>query len=92
VPVRRAAFTALAGLIDPPPEAMARLCEALDSERDGSSRCLAARALGELAASAATGLRPEALARLRRAENEAEDPALRRAARQALVRLESEGP
>jgi HEAT repeat protein len=85
LPVRRAAFTALAALLDPPPDVIRRLVEAVDAEPDPASRRIAAVALGELGAG-----RPEALAGPERAALEraagAGDEHLRRAARRALAR------
>lgn len=46
--LRRAAFTALAGMLDPPPATLARLARAVDDERDPVCRALASRALGAL--------------------------------------------
>lgn len=48
--LRRAAFTALASLLDPPRAVWDRLAEALSADRDPAVRALAAHAAGELAA------------------------------------------
>jgi hypothetical protein len=49
--VRRAAFTAMAALVDPPAAVRARLAEAGASDPDAAARRLAERALALLAAS-----------------------------------------
>ena len=46
--VRRASLTALAGLLEPPPEVEARLREAVESDPDATSRQVASRALDRL--------------------------------------------
>jgi len=84
--LRRAAFTALAALIDPPRAVFDRLAEAIAGDRDPSVRALAAAAAGELAAD-----RPDALPRALRtlledAAGQASDPNLGRAAARALAR------
>jgi len=88
-PVRRAALSGLAALIEPAPRVAERLIEAIESDPDAASRGLAAAALGALAAR-----QPEvraraipALRRLRDADG-AEEPALRRAAERALAPVE----
>jgi HEAT repeat protein len=85
--VRRAAFTAMASLMAPPPGVAARLLETLRSDGDAAARRLAALALGEIGASAPDALPPETGARLREAGEACEDPDLRRAVRKALDRL-----
>lgn len=84
VSVRRAAFTALAALIDPPPEALARLRDALGSEPDAAARRIAAVALGELGRQHAGGLDAASRDALRAAAA-AGDAGLRRAAERALA-------
>lgn len=88
VRARRAAYAALAALLDPPPEVLARLAEALEQEDDGACRRIATVALGALLAA-----RPErddagALAALRRARSDGDDPDLRRGAERALALIE----
>jgi HEAT repeat protein len=46
--VRRASLTALAGLLEPPPEVEARLREAAENDPDAASRQVASRALDRL--------------------------------------------
>jgi hypothetical protein len=46
--LRRAAFTALAGLLEPPPDAFEQLDRAARGDQDPGCRTLAARALREL--------------------------------------------
>jgi HEAT repeat protein len=79
--VRRAALTAMAGLLDPPAQVVARLDEALD-DADASSAGLAALALGELGAQ-------DALPRLRALAASASTPALRQAAQASVTRMEA---
>jgi HEAT repeat protein len=86
LPLRRAALTSLASLLDPPRAVISHLIEILDADPDGASRRIAATSLGELGASAADGLAPEAHAALKRAERDPGDPLLRRGARRALGR------
>ncbi|HVP30547.1 MAG TPA: HEAT repeat domain-containing protein [Myxococcota bacterium] len=87
VHVRRAAFSALASLLDPPPEVSARLLEAVEHEPDLACRRIAAVALGELGISSPGSLAPDFRARLERLAADADDPDLRRAAERALLRL-----
>ena len=75
--VRRAALTAMAGLLDPPAPVVARLDEALD-DADASTAGLAALALGELGAKGA-------LPRLRALAASARTPALQQAAQVVLT-------
>jgi HEAT repeat protein len=85
--VRRAVFTAMASLLDPPPAVLACLTRALEADADAASRRLAALALGELAAG--QGHAPEAVsAALRAAAAANPDADLRRAIDRALTRLE----
>ncbi len=86
--VRRAAFTALAGLIDPPAEVGVRLVEALAGDADGAVRRIAAVALGEIGAADWQRLPREAVDALRKVRDESRDGDLQRAARRALSRLE----
>jgi HEAT repeat protein len=87
VQVRRAAFTALAALLDPPAEVAARLVEALRGDPDPPTRRLAALALGELGAASPDALPAEARDALARARAEAPDADLRRAAERSLGKL-----
>jgi HEAT repeat protein len=79
--LRRAALTAMAGLLDPPPLVRTRLGEALD-DADTVAAGLAALALGELRD-------VDALPRLRTLAESARTPALQRAAKAAVARLET---
>jgi len=90
--VRRAALSALAGLLDPPPEVCERLLEALMKDEDPAAKRIAAVALGELGAGSPTCLPAGASDRLRALAAEAPEPDLRRAAERALVRLERRIP
>ncbi len=84
--VRRAALTAMASLMDPPPDVLTRLTDALASDPDAASRRLAALALGELGA--ASGEPPGTLREaLRAAGSGSQDADLRRAVERALARL-----
>lgn len=85
--VRRAATSALGGLLDPPREVPARLVEALDADPDAGVRRIAAVALGEICAERPEALPEGALDALRRAGGESDDASLRRAAARALERL-----
>jgi HEAT repeat protein len=85
--VRRAAFTAMASLLDPPAAVVARLVETLERDPDAATRRLAALALGEIGAGTPGALPAEAAERLRRAGMDAEDTDLRRAVGRALQRL-----
>jgi len=89
--VRRAALTAMAALIAPPPRVASRLLEAIGQDDDDASRRLAALALGEIGAANPGALPPALLHQLREHEHRCEDPDLRRALRRALSRLEA-GP
>lgn len=91
VHVRRAAYSALASLLDPPPEIGARLLEALEREPDLACRRIAAVALGELGVSSPGSLPAGFDARLLALAREAADGDLRRAAERALARLAGEG-
>ncbi len=85
--VRRAALTAIPALIAPPPEIGARLVEVLTTDKDLSSRRLAALALGELGVREPTALPDAARDALRRVGAREEDAELRRCAAHALERL-----
>jgi HEAT repeat protein len=89
--LRRAALTSLASVLDPPRAVISHLIEILEADADGPSRRIAATSLGELGASAASGLPPEAHAALERAEHDREDPLLRRGAVRALGRAARHG-
>jgi hypothetical protein len=80
--VRRAAVTAMAGLLDPPEAVTARLALALD-DPDAVAAGLAALALGELRCVAA-------LPRLRALAESARSPELQQAAKAAALRMESQ--
>jgi len=80
--VRRAALTAMAGLLDPPEAVTARLALALD-DPDAVAAGLAALALGELRC-------VTALPRLRALSETARSPELRQAAKAAVARMESQ--
>ncbi len=80
--VRRAALTAMAGLLDAPDAVRARLLEALD-DADAVAAGLAALALGELKSESA-------LPRLRALAESAPAPELRQAAKAAVLRMESQ--
>jgi HEAT repeat protein len=86
---RRAAYAALAGLLDPPERVFARLGEALRGEVDPASRRIASVALGRLGAAAPERVGPEALAALREAQRDASDADLRRGAERALRGIEA---
>jgi len=86
--VRRAALSALAGLLDPPPEVGTRLLEALARDEDPAARRIAAVALGELGAANPGSLPDSAHEKLRALAAEAPEADLRRAAQRARARLE----
>ena len=79
--VRRAAMTAMAGLLDAPAAVTARLAEALD-DPDAVAAGLAALALGELRS-------VETLPRLRALSESARSPELQQAAKTAALRMET---
>ena len=79
---------ALAALLDPPSEVVARLEDALLRDPDAGLRRLAAVALGELEANNPQTLSPQTLQALGGAAETAADVDLRRAARRALERIE----
>ena len=85
--VRRAALTATASLIAPPPGVATRLLEAIRKDEDPASRRLAALALGEIGRSNPEALPPEAVRQLREDEDRCRDPDLRRALQRALARI-----
>jgi HEAT repeat protein len=86
--VRRAALTAMAALIAPPPRVASRLLEAIRGDDDPASRRLAALALGEIGAANPGSLPLALLHQLREHEHRCEDPDLRRALRRALSHLD----
>ena len=92
VQVRRAAYTALAALIDPPPEVLEKLSHAIGHDSDPASCRIAAVALGELGAVGQDSLPPSALASLERARDGGDDADLSRAAQRALARLSARHP
>jgi HEAT repeat protein len=85
--VRRAALTAMASLIAPPPGVAARLLEAIREDGDPASRRLAALALGEVGSSNPEAIPLEAVRQLRDDEERSRDPDLRRALQRALARI-----
>jgi len=90
--VRRAAYTAMASLMGPPPDVPERLLETLRHDADAATRRLAALALGEIGAGNPACVPEEAWELLRRAGDGTEDPDLRRAVRRALERLAAGRP
>lgn len=87
VPARRAAYAALAALLDPPETILAALGEALSGEPDPACRRIATAVLGTIGVRA-----PEpVLAALRRASEDPDDPDLRRGAARALAALARDG-
>ncbi|HBZ69549.1 MAG TPA: hypothetical protein DEP35_07405 [Deltaproteobacteria bacterium] len=90
--VRRAALSALAGLLDPPPEVGERLLEVLATDEDPAAKRIAAVALGELGAERGSALPHGVFDRLRALAAEAAEPDLRGAAQRALARLEGRKP
>lgn len=85
--VRRAAYTAMASLMAPPPDVAVRLLDTLQHDADSATRRLAALALGEIGAAAPEALPEETATRLRDAGDASQDPDLRRAVSRALARL-----
>jgi hypothetical protein len=83
---RRAAYAALASQLDPPPEVLARLVEALGEEPDGACQRIATVALGEIGARLPERLDDAAREALARTRDAADDPDLRRGAARALER------
>lgn len=90
--VRRAAYTAMASLLGPPPHVAEHLLRTLTTDPDAASRRLAALALGEIGASQPTALPPDTEGALRAAGSGSEDPDLRRAVERALRRLRDGQP
>lgn len=90
VAVRRAALTAISGLIDPPQTVMDRLVSILEDDPDPASRRLAALALGELGAR--TGLGDPVRRELATAARSGRDADLKRAAASARRRAGGAGP
>lgn len=87
VPARRAAYAALPSLLDPAPEILHGLIQALSQEPDPASRRIATVALAELAPQAPEALRGDVVAALTRTRDGTEDPDLRRGAERALSRI-----
>jgi HEAT repeat protein len=85
--VRRAATTAMASLVDPPPEIGAHLLTALQEDPDAATRRLAALALGEIGAGHPEAVPQETRGRLEAAATGAADPDLVHAIERALARL-----
>lgn len=90
--VKRAALTAMASLLDPPPIVLERLRAALDADRDPASRRIATVALAALGAAHPGWLPPEVALRLRVLADESPDGDLRRGAARALDRLAAADP
>jgi len=90
--VRRAATTAMAALLAPPPHVAERLLGALRADPDAATRRLAALALGEIAAGDPGAVPGETESQLQAAGDGAEDADLRRAALRALERLRAGRP
>jgi HEAT repeat protein len=90
--VRRAAFTAIASSIAPPPGVATRLLEAIREDDDAASRRLAALALGEIGRANPQAISPELVRQLRDDEPRCKDPDLQRALGRALECLEAEPP
>ena len=91
--VRRAAFTAMASLMEPPPQIAERLLETLRTEEDAPARRLAALALGEIGGqdpACVPGCTCQELEQARGASPD--DPELQRAIDRALTRLASGRP
>jgi hypothetical protein len=89
---RRAAYTALTALIDPPRAVIETLLAALDNEPDPPSRRSACLALARWAPTASPELRSAAVAALRRALATSQDSRFRRGAEHALERLAEAQP
>jgi HEAT repeat protein len=85
--LRRAALSAMAGLLEPPPELLQRLVDALRGDSDSACASLAAVALGEIEARTPGALGSGELAALRSAADHA-DAGVRRAAARARARLD----
>jgi len=85
--VRRASFAALTALLDPLPEVLERLVEALRGDADPASRRIAAVGLGVLGERDPAVLPGDAIPVLRDALDDGDDD-LRRAALRALARVE----
>jgi len=88
VQVRRAATTAMASLLGPPPQIGRHLLGALVSDPDAATRRLAALALGELGSEDPRAVPAETRQALATASEHSEDIDLQRAVRLALQRLE----
>lgn len=86
--VRRAAFTAMASLIEPPPEVAECLLATLRADHDPPARRLAALALGEIGAQDSARVPPHTSEELEQARGASQaDPDLRRAIERAIARL-----
>lgn len=90
--VRRAAYTAMASLMAPPPRVAEHLLRTLESDPDAATRRLAALALGEIGAARPEAVPPDTEGALRQAGLRSEDPDLRRAVERALTRLRAGQP
>lgn len=90
--VRRAAYTAMASLMSPPPDVAEHLLRTLESDPDAATRRLAALALGEIGATEPSALPSHAEGALRQAGGRSQDPDLRRAVERALTRLRAGTP
>ena len=87
--VRRAALTAMASLLAPPPHVGRCLLETLRADADAAARRLAALALGEIGAADPEAVPPETARQLHEVQAADGDPDLQRAAGRALARLAS---
>ena len=90
--VKRAALTAMASLLDPPPEVLARLLAALDGDDDPASRRIATVALAALGSARPGWLPARAEEKLRALAAADPDDDLRRGAVRALDRLAAAAP
>ncbi|MCP5058200.1 MAG: hypothetical protein GY937_15960 [bacterium] len=91
--VRRAAFTAMASLVEPPPQVAECLLTTLRADSDPPARRLAALALGEIGAQDSARIPPHTSEELEQARGACQaDPELLRAIERALARLEAGRP
>jgi len=90
--VRRAAYTAMTALLDPPDAVIERLTETLATDSDTASRRIAAMALGEIGAGHGGRLPSPSLLALREAASTRADEHLSLAAGRALAHLGGDGP
>lgn len=90
--VRRAAYTAMASLLGPPPEVAQHLLRTLCGDPDAATRRLAALALGEIGAAHPAAVPAHTEGALREAGTSSDDPDLVRAVDRALARLRAGQP